>query len=33
VAELAVSTASKLIEREIDPRKHADLINGLAAQI
>ena len=33
VAQLAVSTASKLIEREIDPRKHAELINGLAAQI
>jgi F-type H+-transporting ATPase subunit b len=33
VGQLAVSTASKLIEREIDPRKHADLINKLAAQI
>lgn len=33
VAQLAVRTASKLIEREIDPRKHADLIDKLAAQI
>ena|SRR6186713_268644 len=33
VASLAVSTASKLLEREIDPRAHADLINKLAAQI
>jgi F-type H+-transporting ATPase subunit b len=33
VAELAVSTASKLLEREIDARAHADLISKLAAQI
>lgn len=33
VAQLAVRTASKLIEREIDPRKHADLIDKLATQI
>jgi F-type H+-transporting ATPase subunit b len=33
VGNLAVRTASKLIEREIDPRKHADLIEKLAAQI
>jgi F-type H+-transporting ATPase subunit b len=33
VAHLAVSTASKLLEREIDARTHADLINKLAAQI
>jgi len=33
VAELAVETASKLLEREIDPRTHADLLNKLAAQI
>jgi F-type H+-transporting ATPase subunit b len=33
VAELAVSTASKLLEREIDPRAHADLISKLATQI
>ncbi len=33
VGQLAVNTASKLIEREIDPRKHADLIEKLAAQI
>jgi F-type H+-transporting ATPase subunit b len=33
VGQLAVRTASKLIEREIDPRKHADLIDKLAAQI
>jgi F-type H+-transporting ATPase subunit b len=33
VGNLAVRTASKLIEREIDPRKHADLIDKLAAQI
>jgi F-type H+-transporting ATPase subunit b len=33
VGRLAVNTASKLIEREIDPRKHADLIEKLAAQI
>lgn len=33
VAQLAVKTASKLLEREIDERAHADLINKLAAQI
>jgi F-type H+-transporting ATPase subunit b len=33
VAELAVSTASKLLEREIDARTHADLISKLATQI
>lgn len=33
VGQLAVRTASKLIEREIDPRKHADLIDKLATQI
>jgi F-type H+-transporting ATPase subunit b len=33
VAQLAVSTASKLLEREIDPRTHADLISKLATQI
>ncbi|MEP7244475.1 MAG: F0F1 ATP synthase subunit B [Gammaproteobacteria bacterium] len=33
VAQLAVSAASKLLEREIDPRAHADLISKLAAQI
>jgi F-type H+-transporting ATPase subunit b len=33
VAQLAVSTASKLLEREIDPRAHADLIARLATQI
>ena len=33
VAHLAVSTASKLLEREIDARAHADLISKLAAQI
>ena len=33
VASLAVETASKLLEREIDPRTHADLLNKLAAQI
>jgi F-type H+-transporting ATPase subunit b len=33
VASLAVSTASKLLEREIDPKAHADLLNKLAAQI
>jgi F-type H+-transporting ATPase subunit b len=33
VAQLAVTTASKLIEREIDPRKHADLLDKLATQI
>lgn len=33
VAQLAVDTASKLLEREIDARAHADLIEKLAAQI
>jgi F-type H+-transporting ATPase subunit b len=33
VARLAVETASKLLEREIDPRAHADLLDKLAAQI
>jgi len=33
VAELAVSTASKLLEREIDAKAHADLISKLATQI
>jgi F-type H+-transporting ATPase subunit b len=33
VAHLAVSTASKLLEREIDARAHADLISKLATQI
>ncbi len=33
VARLAVETASKLLEREVDARTHADLIDKLAAQI
>ena len=33
VAALAVSTASKLLEREIDAKAHSDLLNKLAAQI
>lgn len=33
VAQIAVSAASKLLEREIDPRKHADLLSKLATQI
>ncbi len=33
IARLAVETASKLLEREIDARAHADLIDKLAAQI
>lgn len=33
VAQLAVRTAAKLLEREIDERAHADLINKLATQI
>ena len=33
VAQLAVDTASKLLEREIDARAHADLISKLATQI
>jgi len=33
VAQIAVTAASKLLEREIDSRAHADLIDKLAAQI
>ena len=33
VASIAVSAASKLLEREIDPRTHADLLDKLATQI
>jgi F-type H+-transporting ATPase subunit b len=33
VATIAVSAASKVLEREIDPRAHADLISKLATQI
>jgi F-type H+-transporting ATPase subunit b len=33
VAHIAVQAASKLLEREIDPTAHADLINKLATQI
>jgi len=33
VAQIAVSAASKLLEREIDPRAHADLLSKLAEQI
>ena len=33
VAQIAVKAASKLLEREIDPRAHADLIDKLATQI
>jgi len=33
VAQIAVSAASKLLEREIDPKAHADLIGKLATQI
>ncbi|HEY4209957.1 MAG TPA: F0F1 ATP synthase subunit B [Steroidobacteraceae bacterium] len=33
VAHIAVAAASKLLEREIDPRSHADLIDKLATQI
>ena len=33
VGQLAVQAASKLLEREIDARAHADLIDKLAAQI
>ncbi len=33
VAQLAIDTASKLLEREIDARAHADLIDKLAARI
>ena len=33
VAQIAISAASKVLEREIDPRAHADLLGKLAAQI
>jgi F-type H+-transporting ATPase subunit b len=33
VARLAVSSASKLLGREIDPAKHADILGKLAAEI
>lgn len=33
VAQIAVSAASKLLQREIDPKAHADLIDQLASQI
>jgi F-type H+-transporting ATPase subunit b len=33
VAQIAVQAASKLLEREIDPKSHADLISKLATQI
>jgi F-type H+-transporting ATPase subunit b len=33
VAHIAVGAASKLLEREIDPRAHSDLISKLATQI
>ncbi|MGH8299403.1 MAG: F0F1 ATP synthase subunit B [Steroidobacteraceae bacterium] len=33
VGEIVVAAASKLLEREIDPSAHQDLINKLAAQI
>jgi F-type H+-transporting ATPase subunit b len=33
VAGIAVGAASKLLEREIDPKTHADLLDKLAAQI
>jgi len=33
VATIAVSAASKVLEREIDPRTHADLLSKLATQI
>ena len=33
VAQIAVQAASKLLEREIDPRAHADLLDKLATQI
>jgi F-type H+-transporting ATPase subunit b len=33
VAAIAVSAASKVLEREIDPRAHADLLSKLATQI
>ncbi|MGH8198792.1 MAG: F0F1 ATP synthase subunit B [Steroidobacteraceae bacterium] len=33
VGQIVVAAASKLLEREIDPNAHQDLINKLAAQI
>jgi F-type H+-transporting ATPase subunit b len=33
VASLAVAGASRLLEREIDPKAHADLLNGLASEL
>ncbi|HEY0748381.1 MAG TPA: F0F1 ATP synthase subunit B [Steroidobacteraceae bacterium] len=33
VAQIAVSAAAKILEREIDPRTHRDLIDKLAEQI
>ncbi len=33
VAQLAIDTASKLLEREIDARTHADLLDKLTARI
>jgi F-type H+-transporting ATPase subunit b len=33
VAQIAVAAASKLLEREIDAKAHADFINKLATQI
>ena len=33
VAQIAVQAASKLLQREIDPQAHADLISKLATQI
>lgn len=33
VANIAVSAASRVLEREIDPRAHADLLDKLAAQL
>ena len=33
VGQIAVAAAAKLLEREIDPKAHADLINKLATQI
>jgi F-type H+-transporting ATPase subunit b len=33
VGEIAIAAASKLLEREIDPRTHQELISKLAAQI
>lgn len=33
VANIAVSAASRVLEREIDPRAHAELLDKLAAQL